>query len=256
MLRLRPTTISLTRTDVTEIVHRRRFRRFLECGDQDAVTAFKPAETEAICNTSQPTPSSARPAKAAPGAYPGTRDCSHSPTSNRARPLIADLPLLLPSDRTFDEDLCPSSGEFGGQGRHGGAGDDQKHGSGRTLELCIRPKRSLPAATTHAHPESSTDSPDLLENPKHESCNDRLSTGLSGAAVGDSAAPACLSDSPSPSPAKRASLRSRLASQKKAGPSTPQRSSSLGPFSTRLTAPILSAPVCRGRTPVQMAEGG
>jgi hypothetical protein len=200
MLRLRPAVISLTRTDVAEVVHRRRFRRFLECDDDDACIAYTPAETEAMCNTTRSKPSSSRiiDREATRPTCRGTGDSSLSPLYNRVRPLVADLPLVLPSDKAVEQDVSRLFEVSGGRG-HQETKDDRRQGSSWTPQLCLRPKGSSSAASTtvvNVELDSSTDSHDSLENPKQESSPDVAARGPEVSAQPTSSRRVCLQHLP------------------------------------------------------------
>jgi hypothetical protein len=181
MLRLRPTVISLTRTDVAEVAHRRRFRKFLECDDDSACIAYTPVETETICNTTRSKPSSSRiiDREATRPTCSGTRDSSLSPLYDRVRPLVADLPLVLPSDKAVEQDVSRPF-EVSGRRGHQETEDDRRQGSAWTPQLCLRPKGSPSVASTAVvdiELDSSTDSHDSLENSKQGSSPDIAARG-------------------------------------------------------------------------------
>ncbi|AEO71061.1 uncharacterized protein THITE_2147767 [Thermothielavioides terrestris NRRL 8126] len=146
MLRLRPTVISLAPSEVTELIHRRRFWRFLEVDGREGV-GFAPAATEAAFNRAQCEPSSSP----SPGrdAIPET----HSPEDDRGRvPLVVDLPALLSADRPVEEDISSlSPADLSGrqEGRLDAA-EQHEEGPGpgpepsRTMRLCMRPRRGSP----------------------------------------------------------------------------------------------------------------
>jgi hypothetical protein len=187
MLRPRPTVISLTRTDVTEVVHRRRFRRFLEC-DDDVCIAFTPAETETAGRLNRHKPSSSRVVERqkTPATYGATGSSSPLAVYSRVRPLVADLPLLVPPDKGVDEDISPPSEASSNTARQSKAGGGQQQGAAWTPQLCLRPKPSVPIATAanlDVDSDSSTESHDSLENPRQESPVDERKTERGGVAA-------------------------------------------------------------------------
>ncbi|KAK4156375.1 hypothetical protein C8A00DRAFT_12689 [Chaetomidium leptoderma] len=213
MLRLGPSVISLTRTDVAEVIHRRRFWRFLECDEDDVCISFTPTGTEAICNTTRSKPSSSRTVECdeTPATYSGRRVGSPSRGYNLMHPLVADFPLLSSSEKGMEEDILSPAEVTGRQTRRWRAGDDAQQDPDWTLQLCLRPKHGLSAATTtnvDVDPESSADSQDSLENPKQRLPRDR-----------------------------------QRMEESVAGPSTPRRMPSSGSSVNTLSPPALSRPV-------------
>ena len=275
MLRLSPTVISLTPSDVIEVTHRQRFRNYLECNGDDQCLAFTPAEAKAIRSTARSKPSSSRAVNdeatlAKPGGSP--------PAYNRVRPLVADLPLLMPSDKRVEDDIPrPPEGDDG-VASPSTAGGDQHQGSSWSPQLCLRPKRGL-AAVTSTNVNAEADSPavmlqDSLESPSQESPMDRHNIGQLGRSpftssqlwLPESLPPRPTERSPSP-PASIHRVRpstsavgfrlvDRLeqvrASTERADPrwkseprlSTPRRSSSSGSSGSLPTAAVSSARVC------------
>ncbi|KAK3906457.1 hypothetical protein C8A05DRAFT_11785 [Staphylotrichum tortipilum] len=219
MLRLRPTAISLTATDVSEVVHRRRFRRFLEC-DDDMCIVLTPTETEAIYNATRAQPSSLRSRtagrKGTPAKSNGAWDRS-PPAYNRMRPLVVNLPSLS-SERAAEDGSSPTLGPSSRQlsrsesvGRHHG-------GSAWTPQLCLRPRRSLEGATS---PSSETDA---------------------GRSAG-------------PQDARVSADTAETESEAEAGPSTPCRgaSSSRSPGGLQ-TPPPQASRVCSARSDLDMSS--
>ncbi|KAL2195666.1 hypothetical protein P885DRAFT_70290 [Corynascus similis CBS 632.67] len=211
MLRPRPTVISLSHTDVIEVVHRRRFRRFLECGNDNTCITCIPTETETSRTLNTPSPSRVDRYRKTPQA----RD-------SRIRPLLADLPIWLPSEKRVEEDTFPppevSSGQLGGSM----TGNRQR--SVWAPQLCLRPKHAVSPATTTVvgtDTDGSTGSRDPLENPQLESAVD--AHGLLG---------------------------------KKSGvaPTTPRHALQLESFGTPPTAPLRSARVRSTQIPQPQAE--
>ncbi len=170
MLRLNPTVIFLTPSDVIEVTHRRRFWRYLECNDDDQCLAFTPAETKATRNTARSKPSSSRAVNneatlAKPGGSP--------PAYTRVHPSVADLPLLMPSDKAVEDNIPQPLEEAGSEASPSAAGDGQHQGSSWSPQLCLRPKRGL-AAVTSTMVNAEADNPPILlhdspENPPQES---------------------------------------------------------------------------------------
>ena len=276
MLRLRPTVISLTPSDVIEVTHRQRFRNYLECNGDDQCLAFTPAEAKAIRSTARSSkPSSSRAVNdEATLAKPGG---SH-PAYNRVRPLGADLPLPMPSDKRVEDDIPrPPEGDDG-VASPSTAGGDQHQPSSWSPQLCLRPKRGL-AAVTSTNVNAEADSPavmlqDSLESPSQEPPMDRHSIGQLGRSpftssqiwLPESLPPRPTERSPSPAasihrvrPSTSAvgfRLVDRLeqvrASTERADPrwkseprlSTPRRSSSSGSSGGLPTAAVSSARVC------------
>ncbi|KAK4042767.1 hypothetical protein C8A01DRAFT_13636 [Parachaetomium inaequale] len=216
MLRPRPTVISLTRTDVTEVVHRRRFRRFLEC-DDDVCIAFTPAETETMGKPSRHKPSSSRPVERmkTPAMYGATGGSSPPAVYSRVRPLVADLPLHLPPGKGREQDISPPSDTSSNRAHQSKAGGGQQQGAVWTPQLCLRPKPSVPLATTanlDVDSDGSAESHGSLENPREESPVDEQKT--------------------------------ERGVKSEAGPSTPRRRSSSESPGSPPTCPVMSAQVC------------
>lgn len=133
MLRLRPTVISLASTEVTELAHRRQFRRFLE-SERRANLGITQAESDDGIDASLCEPFSLlriNP-EAAPERHHLDRD-SPPPPSSETLPLVVDLPALLPANLEVEE------------GRMG-AGDEEELDWDGEVRLGMRPRRnSLPA---------------------------------------------------------------------------------------------------------------
>ena len=181
MLRLNPTVIFLTPSDVIEVTHRRRFWRYLECNDDDQCLAFTPAETKATRNTARSKPSSSRAVNneatlAKPGGSP--------PAYTRVHPSVADLPLLMPSDKAVEDNIPQPLEEAGSEASPSAAGDGQHQGSSWSPQLCLRPKRGLEVVTRN-NVNAEADPPtallqDSLESPSQESPMDRHNVGQHG----------------------------------------------------------------------------
>ncbi|KAL2147954.1 hypothetical protein VTI28DRAFT_9 [Corynascus sepedonium] len=260
MLRPRPTVISLSHTDVIEVVHRRRFRRFLECGNDDTCITFIPTETETSRTLNTPSPSRVDRYRKTPQARGSAGSRSPSATDSRIRPLLADLPIWLPSEKRVEEDTFPppevSSGQLGGSM----TGNRQR--SVWAPQLCLRPKHAVSPATTTVvgtETDGSTGSRDPLENPQLESHVDVQRNETSGITVvreSESSAP-CFSDPGSPIITERVPTRSTpgrhahglLGKNSGVAPTTPRHALQLESFGTPPTAPLRSA-----RTLVEAAE--
>ncbi|KAH6851296.1 hypothetical protein B0I37DRAFT_373726 [Chaetomium sp. MPI-CAGE-AT-0009] len=247
MLRPRPSVISLTRADVTEVVHRRRFRRFLECEEDNICVDFAPVETDTTYKIDRPEASPSRTAqrKTTPKSYNSTR--KSSPTMHsEIRHWVTDLPLLLLANKEVGEDVPSPPEVSGSQVRYSRTRRNPQRGSDWTLQLCLRPKRGLPAATAPAADDGSTGSQDSRENSTGESPGNSQGTKQRGIAVihepGLSSPGLSNVDSPSmrggetyqATPTRRDGLSGDSTDanlESGAGPSTPQRrlpSESLG----------------------------
>ncbi|KAK4248577.1 hypothetical protein C7999DRAFT_13476 [Corynascus novoguineensis] len=220
MLRPRPTVIYLSHTDVIEVVHRRRFRRFLEYGNDDTCITFIPTETETSRTSNTSSPSRVDPYRKTPQARGSEGSESPSATDSRIRPLLADPPILLPPDKRVEEDTFPPPEVSSGQ--LGGSKTDDRQRSVWAPQLCLRPKRAVSPATTTVvgtDTDGSTGSRDPLENPQLESPAHGLLAKKSGVA-----------------------------------PTTPRHALQLESFGTPPTAPLRSAHVGSTQIPRPQAE--
>ncbi|EAQ86995.1 predicted protein [Chaetomium globosum CBS 148.51] len=166
MLRPRPSVISLTRADVTDVVHRRRFRRYLECDEGNVCVDFAPVEIDTTFKLDRHAtpPSRTAQRKTTPTTYDNTQNSS--PIINGgAHHWVTDVPLLLLSDKETGEDVSPPHEVSASQVRRLRTRGKSQQGSEWTLQLCLRPKPGLPNATTPAKDDGSTDSQDSRENP-------------------------------------------------------------------------------------------
>ncbi|AEO61333.1 hypothetical protein MYCTH_2071385 [Thermothelomyces thermophilus ATCC 42464] len=150
MLRPRPTVIFLTHADITEVVHRRRFRRFLEYDNDDACVTLAPTDPETTHLVKESKSSSSRTFKydRTPEAYDSAGYISPSPPYSRIRPLTADLPLPLPAGMGAEGNTSSSPNACSSQTSSSKTRRNQQRGSVWTRQLCLRPKRSVPPAAT------------------------------------------------------------------------------------------------------------
>ncbi|KAL2174373.1 uncharacterized protein P884DRAFT_249833 [Thermothelomyces heterothallicus CBS 202.75] len=150
MLRPRPTVIFLTHADITEVVHRRRFRRFLEYDNDDACVTLAPTDPETTHLVKGSKSSSSRTFKydKTPEAYDSAGYISPSPPYSRIRPLIADLPLPLPTGMGAEGNASSSPNACSSQTGSSTTRRNQQRGSVWAPQLCLRPKRSVPPAAT------------------------------------------------------------------------------------------------------------
>jgi hypothetical protein len=199
MLRPRPSVISLTRADVTDVVHRRRFRRYLEFEEDDVCVDFAPVETDTTCKLGQhaTTPSHTARRKTTPITYDSTQNSS--PIINGGvHHWVKDVPLLLLSDKGVGEDVSPPPEVSGSEVRRSRTRGNPQQNSEWTLQLCLRPKPNLPVATTPVVDDGSTGSRDSGENPTGESLDEAEQSGVT--AIRESGlSPSCLSNVGSPS---------------------------------------------------------
>ncbi|KAK3298031.1 uncharacterized protein B0H64DRAFT_136417 [Chaetomium fimeti] len=204
MLRPRPSVISLTRADVTEVVHRRRFRRYLECEKDNICVDLAPAETNITYKLDRPETSPSRTAqsKTVPTAYDSTQSSSPTMRSEICH-WVTDLPLLLLSDKEVGKDMSPPPEVSGSQVRHSRTRGRPQQGPDWTLQLCLRPKRSPHVATAPVVDDGSTGLQDLREDltGAGESLDNSQKTKQSGVTMihKPGLSPPCLSDVDSPS---------------------------------------------------------
>jgi hypothetical protein len=169
MLRLAPTTISLTTAEVTEVGHRRLFRRFLDADDPWDIcwaSAIDHAKSELAFNMTPIKPTSQQNSS--------QRDIS--PPSNRPRPLVVDPPVMLAPEQRAEEHISPMPEPSGKQERGVKAGEEQRPGLSGTVQLCIRlRRRSLPtitAADVIVDPGCATSQHISSEDATHKSSED------------------------------------------------------------------------------------
>lgn len=199
MLRPRPSVISLTRADVTDVVHRRRFRRYLECDEGNVCVDFAPVEIDTTFKLDRHAtpPSRTAQRKTTPTTYDNTQNSS--PIINGgAHHWVTDVPLLLLSDKETGEDVSPPHEVSASQVRRLRTRGKSQQGSEWTLQLCLRPKPGLPNATTPAKDDGSTDSQDSRENPVGGSPDEREQSGVT-AIREPGLSPSCLPKVDSPS---------------------------------------------------------
>jgi hypothetical protein len=200
MLRPRPSVISLTRADVTDVVHRRRFRRYLEFEEDDVCVDFAPVETDTTCKLDRHAtpPSHTARRKTTPTTYDSTQNSS--PIMNGGvHHWVKDVPLLLLSDKGVGEDVSPPPGVSGSEVRRSGTRGNPQQNPEWTLQLCLRPKPDLPVATTPLVDDGSTGSQDSRENPKGESLDETQQSGATAICEPGLSPSSCLSNVGSPS---------------------------------------------------------
>lgn len=165
--------ISLTRADVTDVVHRRRFRRYLEFEEDDACVDFGPAETDTTCKLERhATPrSGTAQRKTTPTTYVSTQNSSPI-MSGGVHHWVKDVPLLLLSDKEVDEDVSPPPEVSGSQVRRSRTRGKPQQGPEWTLQLSLRPKPNLLVATTPVVDDEPTGSQDSRENPTGRSLDE------------------------------------------------------------------------------------
>ncbi|KAL2184796.1 hypothetical protein L209DRAFT_755660 [Thermothelomyces heterothallicus CBS 203.75] len=249
MLRPRPTVIFLTHADITEVVHRRRFRRFLEYDNDDACVTLAPTDPETTHLVKGSKSSSSRTFKydKTPEAYDSAGYISPSPPYSRIRPLIADLPLPLPTGMGAEGNTSSSPNACSSQTGSSTTRRNQQRGSVWAPQLCLRPKRSVPpAATAVADIDTggAIGSRDPLGCPQRESTNDGSRTERSRAAstCSDPESPTITAPSQS-TPDGHACLLSDGTDARKddTGQSTQQHGMRSESFTTPLTASPSSA---------------
>jgi hypothetical protein len=142
MLRLRSTVIFLTAAEVAEVVHRRRFRRYLEL-DEARIAPYSLAERDQPGVTPLRAVSSpeALEQESTPQTDSGKR--TTSPPDNRVLPSAEDLPAPPPFYQSVEEDLPPSPELTPRRGRRGQLGDDILPHTPGSLLLSLRPKHDL-----------------------------------------------------------------------------------------------------------------
>lgn len=164
MLRPKLTTISLTRADVADVVHRRRFRKCLEGAEDDACATFIPDRL---------TPVASHPSKheEMSETYDSTGNGSRPPSHTHSRtcpPLAANLPLPQhPLDQgNGNEDAASPSDVISSHEHLLVPGTSPHWGSTWASQLCLRPKSSpLAAATRTVELEADNSGPTDSMNP-------------------------------------------------------------------------------------------
>ena len=199
MLRPRSSVISLTRADVTDVVHRRRFRRYLEFEEDDVCVDFVPVETGTTGKLDRhaTTPSRTAQRKTTPTTYDSTQNSS--PIMNGGvHHWVKDMPLLLLSGKEAEEDVSPPPEVSGSQVRRSRTRGKPQQGPEWTLQLCLRPKPNLLVATTPVVDDGSTGSQGSRENPTGKSPDETEQSGVT-AIHEPGLSPSCLPSVDSPS---------------------------------------------------------